>query len=67
MKIAQSKTKNIHHINFCLRRIIREKDRRKYNGKSGGCAQYTIAAIFEILGAEDEGVFKEATNIAHGV
>jgi C_GCAxxG_C_C family probable redox protein len=43
-------------------------DRAKaYELKSGNCTQCTIAAIFEILGVEDEGVFKAATGMADGV
>jgi C_GCAxxG_C_C family probable redox protein len=43
-------------------------DRAKgYELKSGNCAQCTIAAIFEILGVADEGVFKSATGMADGV
>ncbi len=40
---------------------------KAYELKSGNCAQCTIAAIFEILGVEDEGVFKAATGMADGV
>ena len=40
---------------------------KAYELKSGGCAQCTVAAIFEILGVEDEGVFKAATGMADGV
>jgi C_GCAxxG_C_C family probable redox protein len=43
-------------------------DRAKgYELKNGNCGQCTIAAIFEILGVEDEGVFKAATGMADGV
>ncbi len=38
-----------------------------YELKSGNCAQCSIAAIFEIMGVEDEGVFKAATGLADGV
>ncbi len=40
---------------------------KSYELKSGNCAQCTIAAIFEIMGVEDEGVFKAATGFADGV
>jgi C_GCAxxG_C_C family probable redox protein len=40
---------------------------KRYELKSGGCAQCTIAAIFDVLGVEDEGVFKAATGMADGV
>ncbi|OIP92577.1 MAG: hypothetical protein AUK26_04370 [Syntrophaceae bacterium CG2_30_58_14] len=40
---------------------------KRYELKSGGCAQCTIAAIFDVLGEEDEGVFKAATGMADGV
>ena len=38
-----------------------------YELKGGNCAQCTIAAIFEILEVEDEGVIKAATGMADGV
>ena len=34
---------------------------KKYEMRSGGCAQCTLAGIFDALGVEDEGVFKAAT------
>jgi C_GCAxxG_C_C family probable redox protein len=40
---------------------------KSYELKGGNCAQCTIAAIFEILGVEDEGVFRAATGMADGV
>jgi C_GCAxxG_C_C family probable redox protein len=40
---------------------------KAYELKSGGCAQCTIAAIFDVLGVEDDGVFKAATGMADGV
>jgi C_GCAxxG_C_C family probable redox protein len=40
---------------------------KNYELRHGGCAQCTIAAIFEALGVEDEGVFKAATGLADGV
>ena len=40
---------------------------KAYELKGGNCAQCTIAAIFEIMGVEDEGVFKAATGLADGV
>ena len=40
---------------------------KAYELKNGNCAQCTIAAIFEILGVEDEGVFRAATGLADGV
>lgn len=38
-----------------------------YELRSGGCAQCTVAAIFDCLGVSDEGVFKAATGLADGV
>jgi C_GCAxxG_C_C family probable redox protein len=40
---------------------------KQHELKSGGCAQCTIAGIFETLGVKDEGVFKAATGLADGV
>jgi C_GCAxxG_C_C family probable redox protein len=40
---------------------------KEYELKNGNCAQCTIAAIFEILRVEDEGIFKAATGMADGV
>ncbi|MBN1381175.1 MAG: C_GCAxxG_C_C family protein [Deltaproteobacteria bacterium] len=40
---------------------------KQHELKSGGCAQCTIAGIFEALGVEDGGVFKAATGLADGV
>ena len=40
---------------------------KRYELKSGGCAQCTIAAIFDVLGVENEGLFKAATGMADGV
>ncbi len=40
---------------------------KQYELRSGGCGQCTIAAIFEVLGIENEGVFKAATGLADGV
>ncbi len=40
---------------------------KQYELRSGGCGQCTIAAIFEVLGVENEGVFKAATGLADGV
>jgi C_GCAxxG_C_C family probable redox protein len=34
---------------------------------SGGCAQSAVAGIFEVLGVQDEGVFKAATGMSDGV
>jgi C_GCAxxG_C_C family probable redox protein len=34
---------------------------------NGGCPQCTLAAVFEALGVEDDGVFKAATGFADGV
>ncbi|MBW2559957.1 MAG: C-GCAxxG-C-C family protein, partial [Deltaproteobacteria bacterium] len=43
-------------------------DKAKQNElRSGGCAQCTVAGIFEALGVEDEGVFRAATGLADGV
>lgn len=35
--------------------------------KGGNCAQCSIAAIFEVLGVEDENVIRAATGLADGV
>lgn len=35
--------------------------------KGGNCAQCSIAAIFEVLGVEDESVIRAATGLADGV
>jgi C_GCAxxG_C_C family probable redox protein len=40
---------------------------KQHELNSGGCAQCTIAGIFETFGVEDEGVFKAATGLADGV
>jgi C_GCAxxG_C_C family probable redox protein len=40
---------------------------KAYELKGGNCAQCSIAAIFEMLGVEDEGVFRAATGLADGV
>ena len=40
---------------------------KAYELTNGNCAQCTIAAIFEVLGVEDEGVFRAATGLADGV
>jgi C_GCAxxG_C_C family probable redox protein len=40
---------------------------KSYELKGGNCAQCTIAAIFEVLRVEDEGVVKAATGLADGV
>lgn len=40
---------------------------KQHELKSGGCAQCTIAGIFETLGVKEEGVFKAATGLADGV
>lgn len=40
---------------------------KQYELRSGGCAQCTIAGIFEALGVEDGGVLKAATGLADGV
>jgi C_GCAxxG_C_C family probable redox protein len=40
---------------------------KAYELKGGNCAQCSIAAIFEVLGVEDEGVFMAATGMADGV
>ncbi len=40
---------------------------KQFEMRSGGCAQCTLAGIFEALGVEDEGVFKAATGLADGV
>ena len=40
---------------------------KAYELKGGNCAQCSLAAIFEVLGMEDEGVFRAATGLADGV
>jgi len=40
---------------------------RAFELRSGGCAQSTVAGIFEVLGVEDEGVFRAATGMSDGV
>lgn len=40
---------------------------RDFELRSGGCAQSALAGIFEVLGVEDEGVFKAATGMSDGV
>ncbi len=40
---------------------------KQHELRSGGCAQCTVAGIFEALGVEDEGVFRAATGLADGV
>lgn len=40
---------------------------KKYEMKNGGCSQCTLAAIFDVLGLENDAVFKAATALADGV
>jgi C_GCAxxG_C_C family probable redox protein len=40
---------------------------KRHEMKSTGCAQSTIAGIFEALGIENDDVFKAATGLADGV
>jgi len=40
---------------------------KNYEMKNGGCPQCTLAAIFDVLGLEDDAVFKAATALADGV
>lgn len=40
---------------------------RDFELRSGGCAQSALAGIFEVLGVEDEGVFRAATGMSDGV
>ena len=40
---------------------------KKYESKNTGCAQSTIAAIFDALDIWDEGVFKAASGLADGL
>ncbi len=40
---------------------------KSFEMKNGGCPQCTLAAIFEVLGVEDDAVFKAATALADGV
>lgn len=51
--------------NGILDRVYRMAKNHELN--SGGCGQCTVAAIFEVMGVEDEGVFKAATGLADGV
>jgi len=40
---------------------------KAYELQGGNCAQCSIAAIFEVLGVEDENVIRAATGLADGV
>ncbi len=40
---------------------------KSFEMKNGGCPQCTLAAIFEVLGVEDDAVFRAATALADGV
>ena len=40
---------------------------KQYEMKNGGCPQCTLAAIFDVLGLEDDAVFKATTALADGV
>ena len=40
---------------------------KQYEMRNGGCPQCTLAAIFDVLGLEDDSVFKAATAFADGV
>jgi len=40
---------------------------KNYEMNNGGCPQCTLAAIFDVLGIEDDAVFKAATALADGV
>jgi C_GCAxxG_C_C family probable redox protein len=40
---------------------------KQHEMKSGGCAQCTVAGIFESLGIENDDVFRAATGFADGV
>ncbi|MBN2299126.1 MAG: C_GCAxxG_C_C family protein [Deltaproteobacteria bacterium] len=40
---------------------------KQYEMKNGGCPQCTLAAIFDVLGQENDAVFKSATALADGV
>jgi C_GCAxxG_C_C family probable redox protein len=40
---------------------------KKYELENGDCAQCTLAAVFEVLGIEDEGVFRATTALADGL
>ena len=40
---------------------------KKYESKNTGCAQTTVAAIFDALGIWDESVFKAASGLADGL
>jgi C_GCAxxG_C_C family probable redox protein len=40
---------------------------KNYETKNGGCPQCTLAAIFDVLGIENDAVFKAAAALADGV
>ncbi len=40
---------------------------KNYETQNGGCSQCTLAAIFDVLGVENDAVFKAATALADGV
>ena len=40
---------------------------KNYETNNGGCSQCTLAAIFDVLGVENDAVFKAATALADGV
>ena len=40
---------------------------KKYESRNGGCSQCTLAAIFDVLGVENDDVFKSVTALADGV
>ena len=40
---------------------------KNYETKNGGCPQCTLAAIFDVLGIENDEVFRAATALADGI
>jgi len=40
---------------------------KKYEMKSGGCSQCTLAGIFDALGVQNDDIFKAATGLADGI
>jgi C_GCAxxG_C_C family probable redox protein len=47
--------------------VIAFDNAKKYEMKSGGCPQCTIAGVFDALGIENDDVFKAGTGLADGV
>ena len=47
--------------------VIAFENAKKYEMKSGGCPQCTIAGVFDALDIENDDVFKAGTGLADGV